>query len=79
MRIVELARITGASVDELRYMETKGFVIPVRTRLKLREVRQYEEPDVKKVQLIIKYRRHGFTWDAAFQRAVKELENPLLL
>ena len=70
--------MTGASVDELRYLERKGFVTPVRVRLKRREVRQYPEADVRKLQLIIKYRRQGFTWDVAFQKALRELENPPL-
>ena len=78
MRIMELARTAGASVDELRYMERKGFVNPVRTRLQRREVRQYQDADVRKVQLIIKYRRQGFTWDVAFQKAQRELANPPL-
>lgn len=75
---MELARTAGVSVDELRYMERKGFISPVRTRLKRREVRQYQDTDIRKVQLIIKYRRQGFTWDAAFKKAMQELENPPL-
>lgn len=78
MRVTELARITGASVDELRYMERKGFINAVRTRIKKREVRQYPDGDVRKIKLIVKYRRQGFTWDTAFQKASRELENPPL-
>ncbi len=78
MRIVELARETGASVDELRYMERKGFINPIRAKLKQREVRIYEDGDMRKVQLIIKYRRQGFTWDVALKKALRELENPPL-
>ena len=78
MRIVELARETGASVDELRYMERKGFINPVRAKLKQREVRMYEDGDMRKVQLLMKYRRQGFTWDAALKKALRELENPPL-
>ena len=78
VRITDLARITGASVDELRYIERKGFVDPVMRRLKRRKVRQYQDADIQKLQLIIKYRRQGFTWDAAFQRAMRDLENPTL-
>ena len=66
-------------MDEIRYLETRGFIKSVRVRLISRYVRQYQEPDVRKVGTIIKYRRQGFTWDAAFQRAVKEMENPTLL
>lgn len=78
MRITEFAKQTGASADELRYMDMKGFIKSERIRLKQREVRQYHESDIRRVQLIIRYRRQGFTWDAAYQRALRELENPLL-
>ena len=78
VHITELARQTGASVDELRYLERKGYLSPFKTRLKRREVRQYQDEDVRKAWLIIKYRRQGFTWDASFQRAMRELENPSL-
>lgn len=78
VRITDMAKITGASADELRYLERKGFVKPTRKKLKLRKVREYQEADVRKLKLIIKYRRQGFTWDAAFKRAMRELESPLL-
>ena len=78
IRITELARKTGASVDEVRYLERKGFVNPTRTKLKRRKVRQYPEEDIRKLELTIKYRRQGFTWDAAFHRALEELQNPRL-
>jgi len=78
-RITELARTTGASVDEIRYLERKGFITPSRQRLNRREVRQYREADIRRVQLIIKYRRQGFTWNTAYQKAMREQENPSLL
>ena len=78
LRITELARMAGASADELRYLERKGFLSPSRRQLKRRIVRQYQEADIRRVQLIMKYRRQGFTWDAAFQKARRELENPPL-
>ena len=78
IRITDLARTTGASVDELRYLEKKGFVNPVRAQLKQRMVRQYQDGDIRKLELIIKYRRQGFTWDTAFRKASLELENPSL-
>jgi DNA-binding transcriptional MerR regulator len=79
LRITELAKVSGASVDELRYLERKGFLNPSRTQLKRRKVRQYQEADIRKVQLIVKYRRQGFTWNVAFQKAMQERDNPLLL
>ena len=77
-RITELARLTGASVDEIRYLEAKGFIKSSRVRLTSRKVRQYDESDARKVGTIVKYRRQGFTWDAAFQKAMKEIEKPTL-
>jgi DNA-binding transcriptional MerR regulator len=77
-RITELARSTGASVDEIRYLETKGFIESVRVRVHTRRVREYGESDVRKVQAIIKFRRQGYTWDAAFGKAMKEMQNPTL-
>jgi len=79
MRITEFARKTGATIDELRYIEKKGFITSGRTRLKRREVRQYQETDVRKIELIIKYRRQGFTWDTAYNKALQEMEKPSLL
>ena len=70
--------MAGASVDELRYMEKKGFINPVREKPKEREVRDYQQADIRKVRLLIKYRHQGFTWDAAFKKAVQELANPTL-
>jgi DNA-binding transcriptional MerR regulator len=78
LRITELARKTGASVDEVHYLEKKGFVQSVKSKLTEREVRHFQDTDVRKVELIIKYRRQGFTWDMAFQKAEQELNNPTL-
>ena len=74
-----MARKTGATVDELRYIERKGFIISRRTRLQQRVVRQYRETDIRKIELIMKYRRQGFTWNAAFTRALQEMAKPFLL
>ncbi len=78
IRITELAKKTGATIDELHYLEKKGFVSSKPLELKQRKVRQYPDADIRKLQLTIKYRRQGFTWDAAHQRALQELENPRL-
>ena len=78
LRITEVARKTGASVDELRYIERKGFINSVRRRLVNREVRQYRDAEVNKIELIIKYRRQGFTWDTAYKKALQEKEKPSL-
>ena len=78
LRITELARKTGASVDEIHYLEKKGFIQSVKSRLTEREVRQFQDTDARKIQVIIKYRRQGFTWDAAFQKAQQEHNKPTL-
>ena len=78
MHITEMSRATGASVDELRYMETKGFLDVTKAQLKRRQVREYQKSDVRRVQIVIKYRRQGFTWDTALKRAEQELNNPSL-
>jgi len=78
MGITELSRETGASVDEIRYMERKGFISPRRTKLGERQVRQYRDGDIRKVRIIVKYRRQGLVWDAAHQRALEELVKPSL-
>jgi DNA-binding transcriptional MerR regulator len=78
LRITELARKTGASVDEIHYLEKKGFVQSIKSRLTKRDVRHFQEADTRKIQLIIKYRRQGFTWDVAFQKAQQELNKPTL-
>jgi DNA-binding transcriptional MerR regulator len=78
LRITELARKTGASVDEIHYLEKKGFIKSVKSRLTEREVRQFQDTDTRKIQVIIKYRRQGFTWDVAFQKAQQEHNKPTL-
>ncbi len=78
LRITELAKKTGASVDEIHYLEKKGFVQSIKSRLTKRDVRHFQDADTRKIQLIIKYRRQGFTWDVAFQKAQQELNKPTL-
>jgi len=78
MGITELSRKTGASVDEIRYMERKGFISPGRMHLGERKVRQYRDGDVRKVRLIVKYRQQGLIWDAAHKWALEELVKPPL-
>ena len=78
LRITELARKTGASVDEIHYLEKKGFIQSIKSRLTKRDVRHFQDADTRKVQLIIKYRRQGFTWDVAFQKAKQEINKPTL-
>jgi DNA-binding transcriptional MerR regulator len=78
MRITEMGRLTGTSPDELRYMERKGFLTSGLITLKSRKVRDYPESELRKVKLIVKYRKLGFTWDVSFKKALEELANPPL-
>jgi DNA-binding transcriptional MerR regulator len=78
LRITELARQTGASVDEIHYLEKKGIVKSKRVRLKQRAVRQFDGESVRTIELIIKYRRQGFTWNVAYEKARQEINKPAL-
>jgi DNA-binding transcriptional MerR regulator len=78
LRITELARQTGASVDEIHYLEKKGIIKSKKVKLTKRDVRQFKEASVRTVALIIKYRRQGFTWDAANEKARQEVNKPSL-
>jgi len=78
LRITELARQTGASVDEIHYLEKKGIVKSRKVRLKQRAVRQFDEESVRAIELIIKYRRQGFTWNVAHEKARQEKNKPAL-
>ena len=78
LRITELARRTGASVDEIHYLEKKGVIKSKKVRLKTRVVRQFEEEDMRTIALIIKFRRQGFTWNVACEKARQEINKPSL-
>jgi hypothetical protein len=41
-------------------------------------VRQFEEEQVRSIGLIIKYRRQGFTWKTAHEKARQEIDKPAL-
>ena len=78
LRITELARQTGASTDEIRYLETRRYVKSRKIKLKKREVREFEEDNVRFIGLIIKYRRQGFTWKTACEKARQDIDKPAL-
>ncbi|HEX9896184.1 MAG TPA: MerR family transcriptional regulator [Dehalococcoidales bacterium] len=78
LRITELARQTGASIDEIHYLEKKGIVHSNKVRLKQRAVRQFSEESIRPIALIIKYRRQGFTWNVANEKAHQEINKPSL-
>ena len=79
MRITAAARHAGASTDEIRYLESKGYIQCSRVLLDKREVRDYADSEVRKIELIIKYRREGFQIDVAYVKALEELQHPRLI
>ena len=79
MRITELAKLTGATTDQIRWFENKGFIQCNWVTPKDRTIRDYQEPEVRKVELITKYRREGFELDVAYEKAIEELEHPRLI
>ncbi len=79
MYITELAKNIGASVDQIRYLEKKGFVESTWVKLRKRKVRFYSEGEATKVRLIIKYLDQGFRYDVAYGKAVEEIQSPQLI
>ncbi len=79
MRITEVAKQFGVMPDDIRWFEKKGYVEPGWTLLRNRHVRDYPDNEVRKIELIVKYRREGFELDVAYQKAMDEMENPRLV
>ncbi len=79
MRITNAYEQTGATPDEIRYFERKGFIKSRWKRLKARRVRDYPETEIEKIKLIVKYRRQGFELDVAHKKAMDEMERPRLV
>lgn len=79
MRITEVAKITAASPDEIRYFERKGYVRSRRKLLNKRRVRDYSQNDVELIGLIAKHRREGYNLEASFQKAQNGMQQPRLV
>ena len=79
MRITETAKQMGATPDEIRYFEKKGYIRSHWRRLNKRRVREYSGAEVRKIELIVKYRRQGFEHDVAYRKALEEMERPRLV
>ena len=79
MHITELARRTGGTIDQIRYLERKGYIEPSWVQLKNRHVRDYPESEVKKVEIVVKYLHQGFRYDVAYQKAMEEIQSPRLI
>lgn len=79
MHITELARRTGGTIDQIRYLERKRYIEPSWVQLKNRHVRDYPESEVHKVEIIVQYLHQGFRYDAAYQKAIEEMQSPRLI
>ena len=79
MRITEIAKQIGATPDEIRYFEKKGYVQSRWMRLNTRCVRDYSDSEVRKIELLVKYRRQGFEHEVAHNKATQEIEQPRLV
>ena len=79
MRQSEVIKETGATRDEIRYFERKGYVQPKLMHLKQRTVKNYSEREARLIGLIVKYRRERFELDAAYEKAKEELARPRLV
>lgn len=79
MRKAEIFRRTGATQDEVRYYERKGYIKARWKKLRKRRVRDYSDQEVRLIELITKYRREGFELNVAYEKANDELEHPRLV
>ncbi len=79
MRQSEVIKLTGATRDELRYFERKGYIQPELMHLKQRIVKNYSEQEARLIGLIVKYRRERFELGAAYDKALEELARPRLV
>ena len=79
MRITQTAKRTGATPDQIRYLERKKYIRTRWKRLRKRRVRDYPEAEVRKIELMIKYLDQGFRYETAYEKAVEEMERPRLV
>lgn len=79
MHITELARRTGGTIDQIRYLERKGYIESSWVQLNNRRVRNYTESEVKKIEIVVKYLHQGFRYDVAYQKAIEEMQSPRLI
>jgi DNA-binding transcriptional MerR regulator len=79
MRITETSKKTGASTDEIRYFEAKGYISSNRQRIRTREVRKYSNEDIRMIETLVKYRREGFELNTAYEKAIQEIQQPYLI
>lgn len=61
MQIGELSRISGLSIDTIRFYEKKGLIQVKRTQSEWNNYRDFEDEHVRKLALIKKCKGFGFT------------------
>jgi len=79
MRITELSKLTGATTDQIRYLERKSYIDPSWIKLNRRKVRNYTNDDARVIMIFMKYFNEGFRYEAAYQKALDELQSPRLV
>ena len=79
MKITELSRRTGCSIDQIRYLEKKGAIRPRWKLIKKRKVRHYPESQIHRLSLISRYLEEGYKYDTAIQKAENETNKPRLI
>ncbi len=73
MRINELAAKLGATTDEIRWLEKRGYIQPDWIQVGKRKIRSYSDGEEQKITFILKYRRQGFQHEVAFKKAMQEI------
>ncbi|MFZ3072609.1 MAG: MerR family transcriptional regulator [Thermodesulfobacteriota bacterium] len=73
MRTPELLAKIDIPRHKLYYLEQKGYIKPHKTVIGEKEFREYNEEDVKKVEVIWKYLKKGFKYKIAFEKAMEEI------
>ena len=79
MRITDAARQTGATTDQIRYLERKRYIKGRWTHVKSRRIRDYPDSELAKVELIVRYFNQGYRYDVAYRKAIDDLSQPRLL
>ena len=79
MRITELAKMASSNTDQIRYLERKGFIQSKSQQIRVRKVRDFSEIEARKALLIMQYCSVGYRLEAAYQKALDELQQPRLV
>ena len=78
MRTSEVISKIDIPRHKLYYLEQKGYINPDRFSMGEIEVREYDDKDVRKIEVIWRYLKLGFKHKIAYQKAMDELDNQQL-